>query len=352
MQGLDSNIYFKQRGVADVLGSAKQGFTLGQMIKKNRLADKEREQQQKLKDMISQNVSYDDKGNMSASGDTLGQLAQLDPNTANKYASQLSGQASKQSQAELAASRYADTRSDRKEDMAYKDRALKQAKLLAQGKINFDQRKIDKAAKEKAEKPKEYKESQYKAAGFAKRAIMAEEALNTMPTDIGTNWLDDTIAGSDWTPKAWKSNERKAFEQVQDNFISAVLRKESGAAIGDDERRREEEKYFPQPGDEGEVLALKKEARDQAILSLKTEGGGAFDAIPDAPRVARNPRKQNNLTSINPTLQAPLNPNQGLIQKANASPMPQEIIIQKKSRLDELRKKRAMQNAKGGNGKW
>jgi hypothetical protein len=58
-------------------------------------------------------------------------------------------------------------------------------------------------------------------------------------------------------------------DQGRRNFISAVLRKESGAAIPPDEYANEEKKYFPQVGDGPKVIKQKQEARNLAIESLK-----------------------------------------------------------------------------------
>ena len=128
----------------------------------------------------------------------------------------------------------------------------------------------------KALQPKEYKQNQYQAAGFAKRALMAEEDLAKLPGDIGTGSISDTIQGISFYPEALKSDERKLFDQAQKNFVSAVLRKESGAAISPEEYEQEARKYFPQPGDDARVLAQKSRARKQAIENLKAEAGGAF----------------------------------------------------------------------------
>jgi hypothetical protein len=62
-------------------------------------------------------------------------------------------------------------------------------------------------------------------------------------------------------------------DQGRRNFISAVLRKESGAAIPPDEYANEEKKYFPQVGDGPKVIKQKQEARNLAIESLKAQAG-------------------------------------------------------------------------------
>jgi hypothetical protein len=62
-------------------------------------------------------------------------------------------------------------------------------------------------------------------------------------------------------------------DQARRNFISAVLRKESGAAIPADEYANEEKKYFPQVGDSPKVVLQKQKARELAIEALKAQAG-------------------------------------------------------------------------------
>jgi hypothetical protein len=69
------------------------------------------------------------------------------------------------------------------------------------------------------------------------------------------------------------SGEQQQVEQARRNFVSAVLRKESGAAIGVDEYKNEERKYFPQAGDTDAVIKQKQKARELAIEALKAQAG-------------------------------------------------------------------------------
>ena len=69
------------------------------------------------------------------------------------------------------------------------------------------------------------------------------------------------------------SPEQQQVDQARRNFISAVLRKESGAAIGVDEYSNEERKYFPQLGDSDKVIKQKQDARKLAIQALEAQAG-------------------------------------------------------------------------------
>jgi len=69
------------------------------------------------------------------------------------------------------------------------------------------------------------------------------------------------------------SPEQQQNAQGRRNFISAVLRKESGASISPQEYSNEEKKYFAQLGDSPEVIKQKQDARNSAIKGLELQAG-------------------------------------------------------------------------------
>jgi len=71
------------------------------------------------------------------------------------------------------------------------------------------------------------------------------------------------------------SPEQQQNEQARRNFVSAVLRKESGAAISPKEYAEEERKYFPQLGDSPAVIKQKQDARQLAIKALESQAGSS-----------------------------------------------------------------------------
>jgi hypothetical protein len=79
----------------------------------------------------------------------------------------------------------------------------------------------------------------------------------------------------DYLPNRWKSTDRQKFEQAENNFINAVLRRESGATISDQERANARKQYIRQPGDSPEVIAQKKANREAVIYDFKRLGGGS-----------------------------------------------------------------------------
>jgi hypothetical protein len=67
--------------------------------------------------------------------------------------------------------------------------------------------------------------------------------------------------------------QQQQVNQAKSNFITAVLRKESGAAIGKNEFDTEDKKYFPQFGDSAAVIKQKENARNLAIQSMGIQAG-------------------------------------------------------------------------------
>ena len=61
--------------------------------------------------------------------------------------------------------------------------------------------------------------------------------------------------------------------QARVNFITAVLRKESGASISPTEFATAEKNYFPAPGDPAAVVKQKQDAREMSINAMKIQAG-------------------------------------------------------------------------------
>lgn len=280
---LNSNIYFNQRGAADLMGGVRQGMTIGEMVKRSRRDDynfkkqKESDQRQAtVRDIFSSNFKQGEDGAYSLDRKaTLGQLASTDPEIAMKMQKQWTMQDQAKADREMALS-------DREFDRRYKSKVLDQKSAKQANEEKRKNEELELKRQEIAAKSDKTKGDQFKVGGFAKRAMMAEDALSKLPAETGTAW-HDSITGSEYFPEFGKSEDRKLFDQSQRNFISAVLRRESGAAISDQEMENESMKYFPQPGDSEAVLAQKRQSRIQAINNLKAEAGNAVDKIATAP---------------------------------------------------------------------
>jgi len=79
------------------------------------------------------------------------------------------------------------------------------------------------------------------------------------------------------------SPERKQAKQAAAEFLSAILRKDTGAAITQQEFDIYGPMYLPMPGDDRRTLEQKSLAREGALESIKAGLGSAQAAIP-APR--------------------------------------------------------------------
>lgn len=66
--------------------------------------------------------------------------------------------------------------------------------------------------------------------------------------------------------------EFQQYRQGVRQFAQALLRKESGAVINEDEYRMTDQTYFPQPGEGPAVIAQKEAARKAVIGQLQQEG--------------------------------------------------------------------------------
>lgn len=110
---------------------------------------------------------------------------------------------------------------------------------------------------------------QSKAAGFAARITEANKTIDELADQF--TGLTSQLG---FVPEYLRSENRKLMEQAQRNFINAVLRRESGAAISESEFENARSQYFPQPGDTAAVLAQKKQNRDTVLGSLQSESRG------------------------------------------------------------------------------
>lgn len=107
--------------------------------------------------------------------------------------------------------------------------------------------------------------AQSSANGYADRLVEA----STLITELGNQFTGKFSQLPLFN--FMKSDDRQVFEQAKRNFVTAILRRESGAAISDSEFNTAEQQYFPQPGDGSDVLAQKEVSRNTAINNFYRE---------------------------------------------------------------------------------
>lgn len=115
---------------------------------------------------------------------------------------------------------------------------------------------------------------QYNAATYAERMAQAENVFGqTADTIKGSSFMSQAAGLSSSVPGALKNSTYQQQEQAERNFVTALLRKESGAAISDTEFSGARKQYFPQAGDSDKTLAQKKENRRIAIEGMRRSAG-------------------------------------------------------------------------------
>lgn len=149
---------------------------------------------------------------------------------------------------------------------------------------NLMRMKIGADAAKDAGKTPDLKDWQVQSATYGKRLQQAEDVFSNLEKqgyDRGTfgEGAKDLLSG---LPGAGHLTDEalKRQQQAERNFVTATLRKESGAAISNSEFKNAEQQYFPRAGDTPEVLAQKRANRQQVIEGMKLGAGPAWAQLP------------------------------------------------------------------------
>lgn len=124
-------------------------------------------------------------------------------------------------------------------------------------------------------------EGQQNAQLYATRMMGAEKILRDPEiVQAATSYGQAAIAGIPLAPSSVKNSLHSAayqkYDQAQRDFVNAVLRRESGAVISDQEFENARKQYFPQPGDTTETIAQKQKNRAEAIKGIAAAGGSGY----------------------------------------------------------------------------
>lgn len=136
------------------------------------------------------------------------------------------------------------------------------------------------------EKNKPLTETQGKATGFAARMQDSDKIISlydgkVSPAAVAAvggvspSWLPGggMINAATNSIIGMRSPEAQLYQQAQENWVTANLRLESGAVIGDVEKENEVKKWFPQAGDMPGRIAQKAAARKVAERSMVVQAG-------------------------------------------------------------------------------
>jgi len=116
--------------------------------------------------------------------------------------------------------------------------------------------------------------------GYALRAQAAEDTLRQFETEGTRFWSRAAAALPGNTENMLLSPEYQQYLNAEQNFLAAVLRRDTGAAITNEEFRLYRPMFFPQPGDGPEVIAQKRSMREQALLGLRAGAGEGIGVLP------------------------------------------------------------------------
>ena len=123
-------------------------------------------------------------------------------------------------------------------------------------------------------------EQQANAYTFSSRMEKSDQILkdlegkyNPLAISAKTSAITSNIPGAQTIINAQMSPASQKAEQAQRDFVNAVLRRESGAAISQSEFDNARIQYFPQTGDSPEVKAQKATNRKTAIEGIKKAAG-------------------------------------------------------------------------------
>jgi hypothetical protein len=151
--------------------------------------------------------------------------------------------------------------------------------------------------------PTKLTEGQSKDLGFLARGQEANRQLEGLETQL-TDWGQSQLA-----PLAplglgnyFKTPEFRQAKVAADQFLTVILRKDTGAAVTDHEFELYGPMFLPVPGDDPATIAMKRRMRDVAILAIES-GLGTAEAIGEANRLVLEAKPADQLSSGKPTLQ-------------------------------------------------
>jgi len=132
-------------------------------------------------------------------------------------------------------------------------------------------------------------EQQSKSLIFSSRMRNSEDSLLALESSAEfdpSSFSNTTI--SSLIPDIAKSENLKLYEQAKLDFGLAVLRKESGAALKDEEIVSVNRLYFPTAGDGEAVIAQKQASRTTALQTIRATTGLSNELLEDIARSKRD----------------------------------------------------------------
>jgi hypothetical protein len=120
-----------------------------------------------------------------------------------------------------------------------------------------------------------------------------------------------SVTAQGFLPNRLRSDEAQLYNTAKKNWITAVLRQQSGSAIAAHEFTRYEQQFFPQDGDSKDVIQQKKLLRDEQTKLMRLQAGPAGagpgstpSAAPATPSAPRPTVEQAAAATVYPSLSA------------------------------------------------
>ena len=118
-------------------------------------------------------------------------------------------------------------------------------------------------------------DTQLSAGVYADR-MMKSNSVITKLEKAGTNFPDYAKSGIPVVGNYLISDDYRQLDQAERDFLNAVLRRESGAVISDNEFANGKKQYFPQPGDDPKTIEQKRANRETAIAGISRAAGPGY----------------------------------------------------------------------------
>jgi len=117
---------------------------------------------------------------------------------------------------------------------------------------------------------------QSKSITYYRRGFGSNQVLSDPKMAEALTQYTDTFAGNFGSiGRKFQDADFQVAKRAADEFLAAVLRKDTGAAITNQEFEIYGPMYLPQPGDKPELLAAKSKAREEALIGIEMGLGTA-----------------------------------------------------------------------------
>jgi hypothetical protein len=124
-------------------------------------------------------------------------------------------------------------------------------------------------------------EGQSKDINYFRRGYAANQDLNNLEEAL-TQYTDNFAGNFGGVGRLFQDADYQVADRAAKEFLAMVLRKDTGAAVTNEEFKMYTPMYIPQPGDKPEKLAAKRKAREQFLAGMEMGSGTAAPLYPKA----------------------------------------------------------------------